>query len=196
MIGVGREDGKTKGEFSSIFYDSSKYKLIETGTFWLSETETVISKGWDASLERICTYGLFTEIKSKKKIWVFNAHFDHQGVKAREMSAKLIIKRISALNKNNDSVILMGDLNSTPESAPVKYISKFLKDGGLIAPDKIHGSKGTFNGFKPNAVPEKKIDYIFSKSLVIKDYYHLDDRLKNNNRISDHLAVMIEFKFE
>src|SRR4030095_8410303 len=46
--GVGRDDGKAKGEYSAIFYDSTRLKLIESATFWLSLTPEVPgSKGWD-----------------------------------------------------------------------------------------------------------------------------------------------------
>ena len=75
-IGVGRDDGKTKGEYSPIFYNKSNYELISSDTFWLSETPKRISVGWDASMERICTYGLFKQNISGRKVWVFNTHFD------------------------------------------------------------------------------------------------------------------------
>src|SRR5687767_13798885 len=38
FIGVGRDDGKDKGEFSAIFYKASRFDVIEQNTFWLSET--------------------------------------------------------------------------------------------------------------------------------------------------------------
>lgn len=86
-IGVGREDGKVQGEYSEIHYDSTRYKVLEHKTFWLSETPDKVSVGWDAALERICTYGLFEDLNSGKKLWVFNTHFDHRGKTAREKSA-------------------------------------------------------------------------------------------------------------
>ena len=63
-IGVGREDGKSAGEFCALFYDSTKFSMLEEHTFWLSATPEVISKGWDAALPRICTYGIFENIRN------------------------------------------------------------------------------------------------------------------------------------
>ena len=71
-VGVGRDDGKTKGEFSPIFYNNNKYKVLSNDTFWLSSTPEKVSVGWDASMERICTYGLFENLDTKERLWVFN----------------------------------------------------------------------------------------------------------------------------
>ena len=79
FIGIGREDGKNRGEFSPIFYLKDSYNLIKTSTFWLSKTPEKVSVGWDAALERICTYGYFESKKTKRRFWVFNTHFDHLG---------------------------------------------------------------------------------------------------------------------
>ena len=68
FVGVGRDDGKTKGEYSPIFYNNNLFDLIKSDTFWLSSTPDKISVGWDASMERICTYGLFKS-KTIKKIF-------------------------------------------------------------------------------------------------------------------------------
>mgnify|MGYP003513255412 FL=1 len=64
-IGVARDDGKTKGEYSCIFYKKDKFDVLQQSTFWLSPTPDSISKGWDAAIVRVCTYGLF---KNKKTI--------------------------------------------------------------------------------------------------------------------------------
>src|SRR5690606_7272962 len=61
-IGVGREDGKVVGEFSAIFYKKSEFTLLNTGTFWLSETPEEPSKGWDAAFNRVVTWGQFESI--------------------------------------------------------------------------------------------------------------------------------------
>lgn len=191
FIGVGRENGKLKGEFSPIFYDTSKFSLIKTSTFWLSDHSETISVGWDAVLERICTYGLFEHKSSKKQFWVFNTHFDHIGIKAREMSAKLILNKIKSLNKNGLPVVFMGDLNSEPNSKPIKIISEKLNDGITISKNPFNGPLETFTGFSINLKENKRIDYIFVKDLNVTYYSHIDDKMKNNNFISDHLPIFI-----
>lgn len=193
-IGVGRDDGKEKGEFSPILYNTSKFKLLNSNTFWLSKTPDKISVGWDAALERVCTYGLFEDMSTKTKIWVFNTHFDHRGIKARKKSAKLILKKIKQLNSENLPVVLMGDFNLMPEERPIRSIQKKMDDGQHISTTTMEGPKGTFNGFDVNDPQERRIDYIFTTSLIVNSYLHIDERLKTGKHISDHLPVLVSYK--
>ena len=192
-IGVGREDGNTKGEFCAIYFDKDHYEVLETSTFWLSETPDVVSVGWDAALERICSYGLFKHRISDEKIWIFNSHFDHVGSIARKKSAELILKKIKEMNTKSFPVVLMGDFNSNPESGPIKILKNDLQDALEISLTNLRGPKGTFNGFDNRNPLDKRIDYIFVKDRKITSYRHIDDRLTNNQHISDHFPVMISF---
>ncbi len=193
-VGVGRDDGKKKGEFCAIYFDTTRYVLLKNSTFWLSETPDTISVGWDAALERICTYGLFKDRITKEEVWVFNTHFDHIGVVAREKSSELILKRINKINRQTLPVILMGDFNSIPNSSPVKEIKTELSDALQISLEKLQGPRGTFNGFNEDLPIEKRIDYIFTNDLKILSYTHINDRLNNNRHISDHLPVMVKIQ--
>ncbi|WP_198146861.1 endonuclease/exonuclease/phosphatase family protein [Maribacter thermophilus] len=189
-IGVGREDGKKKGEYSPILFNADNLKLLKDNTFWLSETPDKVSIGWDAALERICTYGLFEEVGSKKRFWVFNTHFDHKGVLAREKSAELIALKIKEINKDNLPVVLMGDLNRTPETKPIQFLKKELTDGQTATKKAFYGPTGTFSGFDHNKILDERIDYIFVQNFEVNSYQHIDDRMENNKHISDHLPVM------
>jgi endonuclease/exonuclease/phosphatase family metal-dependent hydrolase len=191
MIGVGRDDGKEKGEYTAIFYDTTKLKLLEHSTFWLSDTPETVSVGWDAALERICTYGLFENIESRKQIYVLNTHYDHIGKLARVNSSKLLSEKIGALNRKNIPIILMGDFNSTPEEEAIKILAHDLVDGGATG---IYGPLGTFNAFDKKAVLEDRIDFIFYKDMLIESYRNIDDKMKNGNWVSDHLPVLIKFQ--
>ena len=193
-VGVGRDDGKKKGEFCAIYFDTTRYVLLKNSTFWLSETPDTISVGWDAALERICTYGLFKDRITKEEFLVFNTHFDHIGVVAREKSSELILKRINKINYQSLPVILMGDFNSIPNSSPVKEIKTELSDALQISLEKLQGPRGTFNGFNEDLPIEKRIDYIFTNDLKVLSYTHINDRLNNNRHISDHLPVMIKIQ--
>ncbi|WP_419211916.1 endonuclease/exonuclease/phosphatase family protein [Maribacter sp. X9] len=195
-IGVGREDGKKKGEYSPILFDTTQYNLLQSETFWLSETPEKISVGWDAALERICTYGLFEDVKTKKQFWVFNTHFDHRGDLAREKSAELIVSKIKSINTKGYPVALMGDLNLYPDQKPIQYLKKQLTDGQTVTQQAIYGPTGTFNGFDPNKILDGRIDYIFVEGFKVESYTHIDDRMENNKHISDHLPVLAKLEME
>ena len=192
-VGVGRDDGKRKGEFSAIFFNAGKYKVVKSSTFWLSDTPDKISVGWDAALERICTHALFENLETRQKIWVFNTHFDHVGKMARKNSAQLIDKRLNQLNADNHPAILMGDLNLEPDSEPIQYLSKNLNDTKMVSKEVVFGPEGTFNGFRFDQPVTRRIDYIFtSKSgIEVKKYAVLSDS-KNLRYPSDHLPVYVE----
>ena len=174
-VGVGRDDGKTAGEYSAIFYDTTRLKLLQTQTFWLSEQPQVPgSKSWDAAITRIVTWAKFTDRKTKKQFFVFNTHFDHIGKKARTESAKIIIQKVKEIAGSNH-VIVTGDFNSSPSDDPYKLIIEAnnpdrLTDTKSVCLTPHYGPTGTFNGFKGKETSNEPIDYIFikNKARVLK----------------------------
>ena len=193
-IGVGRDDGMKKGEYSAIFYNSEKFKVLKNNTFWLNETPTKIKKGWDAALPRICTYGLFENKKTGEKFWYFNTHFDHVGVKARQESAKLIFEKITELNTQDYPVVLSGDFNLMPDTKSIQYLSEQMIDAKGAA-DLVFGPEGTYNGFNFSEPVTRRIDYVFlsKNGFQVKKYAVLSDS-KDLKYPSDHLPVMVELE--
>lgn len=170
-IGVGRDDGKEKGEYSAIFYDSTRLKVIQSGTFWLStEPQVPGSKGWDAAITRIVTWARFKDRKTNKTFGVLNTHFDHMGKIARAESAKLLLKKASEL-MGALPCIITGDFNASPDQEPIQIILNMndplhLTDSKAVSAAPHYGPVGTFNGFGPKERDEQPIDYIFIKNKV------------------------------
>jgi endonuclease/exonuclease/phosphatase family metal-dependent hydrolase len=195
-IGVGREDGKSKGEAVPIFYKLSRFELIENVTFWLSATPNdTASVGWDAALTRICTWGKFKDKSSGKQFYYLNTHFDHMGKTARAESARLILNFIMK-NTGNLPAILSGDFNCTPADEP--YLVLTNPNIGLT--DACHLNKtfkdcdeGTFNGFASQTEPEK-IDMFFVKGRWEASSYDVLKIKKDDVFISDHWPVVTELK--
>ena len=121
-VGVGRDDGKAKGEYSAIFYDAARLKLLDSSTFWLSLTPEIPgSKSWDAAITRIVTWAKFTDLKTRKTFFVFNTHFDHIGKEARRESARLFRQKVKGI-AGNSPVVITGDFNSKPSDDPIKIL--------------------------------------------------------------------------
>ncbi|MDT0643208.1 endonuclease/exonuclease/phosphatase family protein [Zunongwangia sp. F363] len=190
FVGVGREDGEEKGEFSAILYKDEKYEVLENNTFWLSETPGKVSTGWDAALPRVCTYVLFQDKETGKKFWSFNTHFDHIGEKARQESAKLIFSRIEEINTENLPVILTGDFNLEPGTEGIQYLSEELNDSKKIA-ENVFGSEGTFNGYKFEEPVTRRIDYVFVNDQVEVEKYAVLTDSKEMRYPSDHFPVFV-----
>lgn len=169
-FGLGRDDGKEKGEFSPIFYNKTKFKNLKNETFWLSESPEKPSKGWDANLPRIVTWGYFQDLKSKKKFYVFNTHYDHIGQVARAESSKLILRKIKEI-AGNELAILTGDFNATPNEEPIKIILSELTETSTLSQSPHFGPESTFNGFEAKEIDNRRIDYVFvnkPKTNVLK----------------------------
>ena len=168
-VGVGRSDGKEKGEYSAIFYDTTRLRLIESKTFWLSETpDSIGKKGWDAAIERIVTWAKFRDRKTGKEFYHFNTHFDHMGQLARRESARLLIDKVAAIAKKTP-VVVTGDFNAHPTDEPIRVIvdsssNNRLTDAKAVSALPHWGPIGTFNGFGSKERDSAPIDYIFIKN--------------------------------
>jgi len=189
-IGVGREDGKNKGEFSSIFYNKKRLTLVDSGTYWLSETPDVPgSKGWNAACERVATWGIFNIVNTNQQVFAINTHLDHVSNDARVNGIKLILKQIKKLDKKTP-IVLTGDFNSTPDSEVVTYIKNHLIDTREIAKE-TYGPNSTFHNF--GKIPENDrniIDYIFvNEGVEVTKYSVLDEKL-DGIFLSDHNPVV------
>ena len=191
-VGVGRDDGNINGEFAAIFYNSNRYTLLEDGTFWLSKTPAIPSKSWDAALNRICTWARFRDKETYQSFYIFNTHFDHQGVVARKKSAVLILKKISEIANRKDPLLLTGDFNLTPDEKPMVIIRQKLKDSKEESQTAPKGPDGTFNNFDFRSKLESRIDYIFVNKLFEVDKYAVLTDSKGGRYPSDHLPVLIE----
>lgn len=195
-VGVGRDDGREGGEYSALFYRTDRFRALESGTFWLSETPDKPSKAWDAALPRICTWALLEDTASGQKLRVFNTHFDHIGQVARQNSAALILKKTTEMNSGGEPVIVMGDLNSEPGAGPVALLSESLRDAHDHSLEPPFGPEGTFNGFKFHEPVSRRIDYIFvSPTLRVLQYAVLSDS-RDCHYPSDHLPVLARMVFE
>jgi endonuclease/exonuclease/phosphatase family metal-dependent hydrolase len=168
-VGGGRDDGKQKGEFSAIFYDTTRLQLLQTQTFWLSEQPSVPgSKGWDAAITRIVTWAKFKDLKNSKLFFAFNTHFDHIGKIARRESARLLLQKVKDIAGSNP-VVVTGDFNSKPSDEPIEVIvdannREKLIDTKILSATPHYGPVGTFNGFKQKELDNEPIDYIFIKN--------------------------------
>lgn len=195
-VGIAR-DGEQQGEASPIFYNKTRFDLLQQSTFWLSETPEKISKGWDAALNRICTYVLLKDKKTKHYFWVFNTHLDHEGQLARTHSIQLILKQIKKLNTKNYPVFFMGDFNTKPTEERIIDLKKEMNDSFAISLQKPFGPAGTFNGFRHNEPVNDRIDYIFiskNNSIKVTKCAVLSDS-KDLKYPSDHLPVYVEIAF-
>lgn len=127
---------------------------------------------------------------------VFNTHFDHIGMKARTESAKLILKKIEELNKENLPVILTGDFNLTPDKEPISVITTKLRDSKSISKQAPYGPEGTFNSFKFDALMKDRIDYVFVNNQVEVLRYGVLTDSKDQRYPSDHLPVLVDIELK
>lgn len=192
--GIGRDDGQAKGEHSSIFYKKAKFKLLRKGDFWLSETPEKPGPGWDARLNRICSWVQLQDLKTKKKFYCFNVHYDHQGVKARQESSVLILQKIKAI-AGTAPVVLTGDFNGDHKSQWYLSIANSgqLKDTYREAA-LPYANNGSFNGFGKTMNSKEIIDHIFvTKGWKVKKWAVLTDSY-HGKFPSDHYPVVADLR--
>ncbi|MDR2286882.1 MAG: endonuclease/exonuclease/phosphatase family protein [Prevotellaceae bacterium] len=195
-LGVGRFDGKTKGEYSAIMYRKDRFDVLESATFWLSENpEAVGVKGWDAACERVVTWGHFKDRHTGKDFYFVNTHFDHIGQVARRESSKLLLSKLKETVKDKP-VIVTGDFNSVSTNEAIKTLTdksnpEHLSNTYDLSPLR-YGPDWSFHGF--GKVPLAKrgiIDYIFIRGNIKTSRHGIIYDVKDNGLyLSDHNPVL------
>jgi endonuclease/exonuclease/phosphatase family metal-dependent hydrolase len=202
VAGVGRDDGKSKGEYSAILFDSDRLELLTSSTFWYSDTPEVPgSKSWGNNIPRICTWARLRDRQTNSHFYLFNTHFDHRSQPSRERSAQALIEAIR-LRDHQDPVIVTGDFNAGENNLAIRYLKgdENLPPGTGQARESLplvdtfralHPDKklvGTFGGFKGSQDGEK-IDYVFvtpGPQIVSAEIDHFS---VNGRYPSDHYPV-------
>ncbi|KAH7409964.1 Endonuclease/exonuclease/phosphatase [Phaeosphaeria sp. MPI-PUGE-AT-0046c] len=198
-IGVGRDDGKTKGEYSPIIFRKGVWNVESWKTVWLNEDGSVGKKGWDAGSVRIVTIGHFKHVESKKRVLGMCTHFDNAGAVSRRESAKILSKLVDAESAMNGSIVpyfLGGDLNSEMSGEAYQMLNSKnspLRDAREVAGWK-QGNQYTFTGFKDE---KDVIDFVFvgprnGSEWSVEGYSVLPNRFDDGVFNSDHRAVVVD----
>ncbi len=202
-VGVAREDGQTKGEYSAILYRKDRFDVDDSGTFWLSDTPEVPgSITWGNACTRVCTWARLLPKSSGKPVYMFNTHLDHISQLSREKGIALIMSRLSS-RKHTDPVVLTGDFNAGENNAVVRYLRgerrlEIVNNGMSQNPlplvdtfrllHKDASDVGTAHSFKGGRAGNK-IDYIFVQpgtQVLLAEILH-DSR--DNRYPSDHFPI-------
>ena len=192
-VGIGRDDGKEAGEFSAVFYKKDKYELLDSGSFWLSETPDRPGKGWDAACIRICSWAKLKEKTTGKEFVHLNTHLDHVGLVAMQKGAELVTEKGKAIAHGNPA-FFTGDFNVTPESAPCKAVlAGGFKDCKEIAEETDKGI--TFHGFRYPDYEGSVIDYVFAKGDVRVSKFAVIRDTIDGELPSDHYPVYADVDF-
>ncbi len=190
-VGVGREDGKKKGEHMSIFWNKKTVSMIKWGTFWLSETPDEPSKGWDASHKRTATWALMKCKKTGKKFYFVNTHLDHKGAEAQKNGLKLVVDRIAEINPKGYPMVLTGDFNIYPDNPALVDLDSKMDSARKIAVKT--DNLDTFNGWgKGKGV----IDYIYVSGFSsCSEYQTVTKKYNDKKYVSDHYPIVARLIF-
>ena len=190
-VGVGRDDGKKKGEHMAVFYNKKTVSLLKWGTFWLSETPDEPSFGWDAACRRTATWALMKSKASGQKFYFVDTHLDHKGAEARREGLALILDRLSAINRDNLPVVLVGDFNVEISDPAVAVLDGTMKNARKIAAKT--DSFGTYNGWGKSS---EIIDHIFYSGFrSCTEYRTVTTPYAERKFISDHYPVTATLVF-
>jgi endonuclease/exonuclease/phosphatase family metal-dependent hydrolase len=201
VIGVGRDDGRTRGEYAAILYRRDRFRVAESGTFWLSDTPDVVaSSSWGNAITRICTWARLID-RDGRGFWHFNVHFDHQSQPSRVRSASLLADRIRNRRFADEPYVVTGDFNVGETNPALEVLTSAAPDGSPLLMDSfrvLHPDAtpvGTFTGFSLDAISGDKIDYV----LVPPGTSVRDARIIRTSRDgrypSDHFPVTARIVF-
>ena len=188
---IARDGASSENETCGVFYLKDSIALMNVGNFWLSESPSKVSMGWDAACTRICTWALFRIKTSGQKFYHFNTHLDHVGTTARREGLRLIWSKIEEINKDGFPVFITGDFNTGPEDA--------IFEGSPYASARdeapVTDSENTYNAWG-NSSKAMLIDFIFYKGMTPLTFETVTDGYAGVEYISDHYPIISTFGYQ
>lgn len=186
-VGVGRDDGDNEGEYSAVFYLKDKYDVVDSDTFWLSETPDKPSFGWDAACRRVCTWVQLKDKQTGKQYVHMNTHFDHVGISARKNSVEMIIDKAKTFT--DIPVVFTADMNVVQGSTNYNQFvdSGYFRDTKFAAPDSMNYC--TYHDTKPDMHKDDVIDYVMINDGFDALTYRVVTEGVDGRFVSDHYPI-------
>lgn len=193
--GVNRDDGKESGsgETMGILYNKSTVKKLDGGTFWLSETPNIPSKGFGANYKRNATWGLFEHKPSGIKFYYINTHLDHQVAEAQIEGMKLISQHFDEY-RDSHPVFLTGDLNIKADNVALDVIESYMNNAREAAPEGLTDFNTTYNGYV--TTKNSIIDHIYCSNYLKVVEYHTINEDYGVPFVSDHYPIYAIIKLQ
>lgn len=185
-VGIGRDNGVDKGETSGFLYKRSVLSLLDSGTFWVSETPDIPSTSFDEKYNRSLTWGLFKVIKTGKRFYYFNTHLGLTW-KSQKEGIELIVKKMLEINPGGLPLIFTGDLNTDISSTVFDPLKQVMLNAHDVAP--VTDDIPTYNAWG-NKNKERIIDFIWLTPDIKCLEYHTDTTSYGGHElISDHYPI-------
>jgi endonuclease/exonuclease/phosphatase family metal-dependent hydrolase len=187
--------GNQEDEHMGVFYRQDRFKPVETGNFWLSETpDQPGSMSWNVTLPRMVTWAIFEDLRNGRRFHYFNTHFPHrrEDAEARVECARVLAQRLRSV-PSGATVIVTGDFNARAESEPHRILTGILTDAWTAAA-QTEGPAGTFHGFGGKPRPGR-IDWILYRGSVEPASAETVTHHRDGRYPSDHFPVLVEFRW-
>lgn len=190
----GGDSSEKTSEMSGIFYLKDKFSLIDSGTFWISETPETESRIEDAGCNRVCSFVILENKETNVKFAHFNTHLDNVSEKAQNLGGELISRYADKIREayGDIHIVVTGDFNQYSDG----FSCAVLEKNGYT---NVGKSFGQDNLLTYNAWTREKdgspIDFIFiSSEFSAKNYsvIHYDNAKSN---VSDHYMITATLEF-
>lgn len=195
-IGVGRDDGKTRGEYNPLFFRKDRFTLLDKGVFWLSATPEEVSKGWDGACNRLATWAILRDNHTGKQVFALNTHLDHVGQTARREGVNLILNRAKQY-AGSSPIIITGDFNAVASDNVIQNMKNGgMKDSRDIAKVK-YGPAWSFHDWKGYDYEWKSlIDYVWTDGQLNVKSSGVLAETEDGKYLSDHCPILTTFEYK
>lgn len=195
QVGEGSMGG-SKGQHSAILFLEERFKLTDSGSFWLSKTPTQPSKSWRSAHHRICTWAELLVRETDRTLYIYNTHMDDGSREARENGTRMIMEHIQG-EVQTTPFVFMGDFNAPEDSEVLKIIKgnsearqnlriQMVDSFRVLYPDREN--VGTYNGFTGQS-DGSKIDYIMVRPSMKVIEASILQTSREGRYPSDHFPV-------
>ena len=183
-----------------IFFKKSRYKLVSSGCYWLSEDPVMAgSISWNTNRARHANWVRVIDRKTGEQLRLIDIHLDHKSKEAKINQAKLIVREAAQYQESFPQIIC-ADFNSRKYEEQVLH---FTSNGWKDCYDMLHNGVEfgrTAHGFKGHNMPQKpgkgRIDYILTKGAAKAISCEVITDHKGELYPSDHYFMIAEVVIE
>lgn len=193
-VGAARDFYGPFTEYSSIYYLKDKFNLIDSGTFWLSETpEKRWTKSFDSACYRIASWALLEDKETGVRYTHINTHLDHVLDTTREAQMTVLIDCVNKV-ANGSPIVMTGDFNDYEDSLVYTVACESFNDSKVVAKDSDDGRTFTKYGKKADEDHDGigAIDYIFADKSLEVDTYRIIRNTVQGIYPSDHYPIVAD----